>query len=66
MSPGKGGQGEEQVLTPCWTMLLFSNSADNILQVKLDNRQSPLHTPPAGGGGNPKLSLGLMNFDLPH
>lgn len=66
MSAGEGGQGKEQVLTHCWTVLLCSISANNIFQMKLDKRQPHLHDPLPGGGDNPKLNQHLLNFDLPY
>jgi hypothetical protein len=58
MSAGGGGEGWEPVLGSHQSILLCPNSVNNILYLKLDNRQSPLH-PPAGGRGQ---TQGLLDF----
>jgi hypothetical protein len=54
MSAGGGGQGWKPVLASHQSILLCSNSVNNILYIILDNRQSCLHTPLQGGGAKPK------------
>jgi hypothetical protein len=60
MSAGGGGEGWEPVLGSHQSILLCPNSVNNILYLKLDNRQSPLHIPLQGGGARPKGYLTLL------
>jgi hypothetical protein len=66
MSPAGGLQCWKPVLASDCTMLLCTNSANNILQVKLDNRQSQSHTPLQGRVAKPKYTQGLLEFVACH